>query len=330
MRRGCWRFVLMAVETIVLAVTFIKPICANDVPLHDKSVVRFASVTEAQSILGARDRFVVALSPFDRQSRLETDREVSEEEFLKFVQSQGAEWKPEEVAKVSKVVRRLKEKLNPFRLSFPAMVLLVQTTGREEGDAAYCRGNAVILPHDKIAESDDELERLLTHEFFHILSSHNPDWRYELYKIIGFQKCSPVELPASLKHRKITNPDAPVLDAYITLDVDGENVFAVPVLYSKSERFDVKLGGPFFRYLTFRLMVVDQVAGKWQAVLDSGEPRMLQPNQIADYKRKIGGNTQYIIHPDEIMADNFVHLIQQTQSVPSPQIIDALRQTLSK
>ena len=303
---------------------------ANDEPLHGDSVLRFASIAESQNVLGARDRFIVALSPFDRQSRVETDRDVSEEEFLQFAKSHAREWKSDEIAKISEVASRLRQKFAPFKLPFPATVLLVQTSGREEGNAAYCRANAVILPHDKIAESHEQLERLLTHEFFHILSSHNPAWRYDLYKIIGFQSCSPIEIPAPLKHRKITNPDAPLLDAYITLDVEGENVFAVPVLYAKSERFDAKLGGPFFRYLTFRLMAVDQVAGQWQPVLDAAEPQMLQPNQIPDFKRQIGANTQYIIHPDEILADNFVHLIHQTPSLPSPQIVDALSRSFAK
>ena len=325
MKRRC--FICLFALFLVGALT---PILANDVPLHANSVLRFATTTEAQNVLSTPDRFIFALSPFDRQSRIETDRDVSEEEFLQFIKSHARDWHSDEIAKITRIATKVRQKLMPFQLPFPPTVVLIQTSGREEGGAAYCRGNAVVLPHEKIGESEDQLERLLTHELFHILSSHNPTWRQGLYKIVGFQSCSPIELPESLKHRKLTNPDAPMLDAFITLDVEGETVFAVPILFSKTERFDVKQGGPFFRYLTFRLMVIEQVEGKWLAAVDNREARMLQPSEIADFKRQIGTNTNYIIHPEEILAENFVHVVQQTLSLPSPHIVDELRRALSK
>lgn len=56
-------------------------------------------------------------------------------------------------------------------------VLLVQTTGQEESGAAYCRGNAIVLPRNMVRRADKSLEKTLTHELFHILSSHNKKLR---------------------------------------------------------------------------------------------------------------------------------------------------------
>ena len=35
------------------------------------------------------------------------------------------------------------------------------------------------------------------------------------------------------------------------------------------------------------------------------QPVLLDPEDLPDYHRRIGRNTNYIIHPDEILADNF-------------------------
>ena len=43
-------------------------------------------------------------------------------------------------------------------------------------------------------------------------------------------------------------------------------------------------------------------------------------NPVTGYTERIGGNTGYIIHPEEIMADNFVIAIRQKKDVPNPEI----------
>ena len=45
---------------------------------------------------------------------------------------------------------------------------------------------------------------------------------------------------------------------------------------------------------------------------------------------KIGLNTKYIIHPEEILADNFVILVQGKTDIPSPEIIESMRNILAK
>ena len=36
------------------------------------------------------------------------------------------------------------------------------------------------------------------------------------------------------------------------------------------------------------------------------------------------------IHPDEILADNFVHLVNQTKDLASPEIVAAMREQLAR
>ena len=54
----------------------------------------------------------------------------------------------------------------------------------------------------------------------------------------------------------------------------------------------------------------------------------------ANYDRvvdlQIGRNTRYIIHPEEILADNFVLLVRGERKVRTPRIIDDLQRVLAE
>ncbi|MBI3838322.1 MAG: hypothetical protein HY288_10375 [Planctomycetia bacterium] len=150
------------------------------------------------------------MSPFDRQVRLKTDRDVSEPEFLAFLPQHVLPWEENDIRKLSPLIAALEAKLRPWKLKLPSVVLLVKTTGREEGGAAYCRGQAIVLPQNMIDGPREHLEKILPHEVFHNLSSQNPELREKLYAIIGFRSCNEVQLPEPLRAKRITNPDAPV------------------------------------------------------------------------------------------------------------------------
>jgi hypothetical protein len=58
---------------------------------------------------------------------------------------------------------------------------------------------------------------------------------------------------------------------------------------------------------------------------------LLDPGEVSGFFEKIGRNTQYIIHHEETMADNFVFAIVEREDLPNPEIlarlIEALRTT---
>ncbi len=291
------------------------------------------SVEEGRKALSARDEFIAALSPFDRAARLKSEQDVGEKEFLAFVADQVRPWTEAETARVEACFAAIEKKTKGFQLGLPDPVLVVKTTGAEEGDAAYTRGDAVVLPQSKADLEPKELEKLLAHELFHVLSRRRPELRKRLYPLVGFEPCDPVELPAELRPRKITNPDAPRFDARIELDVEGKRLQAVPVLFSSQARYDAKAGGEFFRYLMFRLLVIEpQGYGRqgWAAKLRDGKPWLLEPEKTPDYRAKAGRNTGYIIHPEEILADNFVLLLEGRKDVPSPEILEGMAKVLSR
>ena len=291
--------------------------------------IRFASVKEGQEILRTRDGFIRRLSPFDRAARLKTDREVSEPEFLNFVSGEVIAWSGADREKVEQAFERVRPSLDEFPLNWPESVLFVHTTGEEEGGAAYTRGKAVILPRTRLDQSPEKLAQLVAHELFHVLSRHDRELRDRLYRVIGFERCSEVELPDSLARRRITNPDAPVNAHRIRVQKEGRRFWAVPVLYSKSDRYDPLQGGSFFKYLQFRLLLEDVEAGRSApATPADSAPRLVEVKEVSGFFEQIGRNTSYIIHPEEILAVNFALIVTGETEFPSPEVAESIRSVL--
>jgi hypothetical protein len=60
------------------------------------------------------------------------------------------------------------------------------------------------------------------------------------------------------------------------------------------------------------------------------QPVVIDPKKVPAFYEKIGKNTQYIIHPDEILADNFVHLMMGNQNLATPRIVERMGRMLGK
>jgi hypothetical protein len=210
-------------------------------------------------------------------------------------------------------------------------VLLIQTTGREEGGAPYTRANAIILPAGTLARaSKADLQAILTHELFHILSRQNPALKEKLYAAIGFKPCGEIAFPALLKSRKITNPDAPKNDHCIRVNFAGEPAWAIPLLFASAERYDPIRGGEFFGYLEFSFLRVDGGGAEppAKATYDDRQLQLVPPTAITGFSEQVGRNTEYIIHPEEILADNFSLLVAQDKAVASPDVLRKIQAVL--
>jgi hypothetical protein len=291
------------------------------------ATVHFASVSEGIAALRRADPFLDQLSPLDRQARLGSANPVSQDEYLAFVSQQVKPWSGEETATIRRIVTQLRAPLSGTAAPLPQAILLVKTTGREEGQAAYCRGSAIVIPQPYLEFPDSQLRKVLVHELFHVCSSHAPLLRRELYQLIGFHPLAKIVLPQELNERKITNPDAPTLDWYLRLHWNGQQLSAVPILFS-AEAYQP--GKTLFQLLTFRLLVVTEEAGRWQPVRKDGQLWLLDPSQAADFARQVGRNTNYTIHPEEILADNFVYLVDERQDLPDPWVVEGMRKVLAR
>jgi len=284
-------------------------LAASEFHIVSNSVVVLADVDAARKALRIEDDFIRALSEFDRASRMKSEQPVSREEFLKFIEGEALAWSDEDIARIEKAVTGARGKLSKFKLRLPERVLLVQTSGREEAHSAYCRGtNIIVLSRHFVNAPAAELDSMLIHELFHILSRNNPQLRTKLYALIGFKPCGEIEFPPELEGRHITNPDAPRLDYFVEVTRGKQKLDVVPVLFATPERWNKEKGGEFFAYFTWKLMAIEQ--GKNSPMLNAnGEPVLLSSGEVSGFREQIGEQPGPVLQAEEILAEYFVKVV---------------------
>ena len=300
--------------------------------LGSDTTVAFATIDEGKRILCARDDFVRRMSPFDRAARMKTDRDVSEEDYLEFVGKNVLAWNDAEKHKITSAFQGIQTALEVLSLPFPKKVFIVKTTGNEEGGVAYTRACAIVFPKPDLKAPIAKIQKMICHELFHIMSRANPGLREKLYAAIGFVKCNEVAFPLELKSRKITNPDAPRNDHCMRLQVGGKERWVIPILFSSTEKYDVARGGEFFNYLQFHFLLVERNdnSSTVKPIYDGQKPKLVAMQQVSGFFKQVGKNTGYIIHPEEILADNFALLVLRKRNLPSPAIIKKMEGILKE
>ena len=139
-----------------------------------------------------------------------------------------------------------------------------------------------------------------------------------MYEIIGFKVIKEISFPQSLKDLKVTNPDAPIINSYINLSNGEDSDNYSMITYSQKE-FN---GGNLFDYVTFGFIRLQELKNEREL------PIIYKVENFINFFEKIGKNTEYIIHPDEILADNFVFLLNDKKNLPSQWIIDKMKMNL--
>jgi hypothetical protein len=203
---------------------------------------------------------------------------------------------------------------------FPDTLKLIKTRGRHYGDGVwYTRENCIIIPANEIeSRKTNPFTTTMFHEVFHVYSRLNLAKSAELYRLIGFESIGlkNLELPQSLAERVLLNPDGVDFAQKIALaQEDKTTIQAIPIIYSK------KLGhetgqDEFFSYLEFNLFQIEATGeGKWRVVTQAdGFSSTLNLDNQPDFFRQIRDNTGYIIHPDEVLADNFAFIMGSKKS----------------
>jgi hypothetical protein len=301
-----------------------------EVALGLESVFRFASRQTASEILAADDEYTTRMSQFDRMLRLKSTSPVSPAEYFDHMADNALDWTSADRARLQPLLQRLSDALDGYRLPLPPIVLLVKTTGNEEVGEGHTRANAIVLPLHSLSEDDDTLFFLLAHELFHIMTRHDPLFRKDTYALVGFRIGPEIRLPAAIAPLQITNPDAPRHDSFVEVRAGNSTVEVVPILLSRSAVFDPEIGDELDDYWTLRLLVVERAAQEVAPVvkMHDGAPMLLRLRDVSGFIEKVGRNTRYIIHAEEVLAENFAFLVTG-EAVAEPQRVEALRQLLS-
>ncbi len=321
---------LLFIPIVLVTLALHQAGAADSWPITPSTHLTAASAEQGRAVLTTPDDFLRSLSPFDRSARLRTNGPVTPEQFTNYIAQQVVEWNDRERSLLGDVALIVSNRLAGWNLPFPESLPIIKTTGLEEGDAAYTRGTAIVMPASDLTKPAAELEHVFLHELFHVLSRRNPKLRDVLYAQIGFHPCRPVALPPDYAARKLTNPDAPIIEHQLKGRIGERDVHVMPVLFSREATYRAGDTRPFFAYLEFRLMELERGANGWQPVIRDGNAALHQPADIGNFFEQIGRNTGYIIHPEEVLADNFVLLMQGKTDAPNPEILTRMAETLRK
>lgn len=289
----------------------------------------FADVAQGRDILGTRDDYVRATAPLERKAKLKTTEPVDEERFLRHMREAPIEWSEEQRANLEPLFQLLGKVLARVRWKMPERILLVQSGPSLEDGFPHTRGNAIVVPQAYYRRGPFVMMYLLSHETFHILTRANPELREALYSAIGFRRCDSVVVPPEIAALRLTNPDTVESRHTISVRYRGEAVEALPYVRFPSADIDPRLG--FMKQVKVLWLLTDRKDGVCRA--RSGPEASVEPEQLEGLFEQVGHNTDYLFHPEEILADNFSQIfITEATNKPvnaeSPEVTERLRKIL--
>lgn len=268
--------------------------------------LRLANASEGRDILAAEDDFTRALGTFDRSFRLRTTDPVDDATVRKFLGEQALDFSTEEAAAWNESLEVVAPASRGLGKVLPPEVVVLKTTGREERDHAYTRGHAIVLPRTRVQTwRGMRAVRLLAHELFHVASRASSALRDATYALLDFEKCGPIVLPPEIEAQRVTNPDAYSLDHYLRI---GDRAF-VPLLVCPKPLSEVKEQTTVLGSVNTMLLEIDPMTSNVLRTVDARE---------TDWAKTIGRNSKYTIHPEEVLADNFMLLAHMRLGAKEP------------
>jgi len=311
-----------------VAVAWITVGCAcalttqTDAPLGEpiatflETGVHLATPAQAGPVLAASDDYTRAHGDYERALRMRSTEPVSEADFLEDAGRSARDWEPEARELWTNAVQVIAEAMRGLQLDLPAEILLIRTRPDYESGLPHTRGNAVVLPDP----TDGNAIRLLAHEFFHIASRHDPGLRDRLFPIFGFETVDPVAVPEAFATRRLTNPDAVHFHHAVTVTTPDGPAQVVAMLSSNTPLEEAVKADSLIQVAELNLVTVD--GARIYALADT------------DFGQVASINTGYIIHPEEVVADNFAMMCLRRAGleveIAQPAYVDRLEAELTR
>lgn len=278
---------------------------------------RFATKAEAQMLITDIDNFTNKLNSFDINLRLGKE-DGRKSELLRLAMNETQNWGDDEKKKITDAFKSLQSKIDKqkLKIKYPKEVILVKTSMKEEMNvAAYTRKNWIALGEKFInGAKKEDLEYLLAHEMFHLLTRNNKDFKKSVYSVIGFNVTDrELFFPIDIIEKRISNPDIELYDSYAEFTINGNKQKCSMLIYSDKQY----TSGGLSDYLSVGLIPLND---SLMPVQEDGKTVIYSIDQAEDFYGKVGKNTKYIINPEEILADNFAYMLIQKKDLPNPEI----------
>ena len=266
---------------------------------------RLADLKEARNLFLSNTKYFNNFSQYDLDYKL-NKKNATLEEYKAFGVKQMLEFTNKEKELISKQIIKMEKTLEKQKLSLPfnKEIIFIKSTQKEEnGSLAYTHGTQIYLGEkiiDYLADKDIEnrfsAESTFWHELFHYITRSNKIFRKDMYKIIHFTVMEKdFTIPKSIYERSISNPDVEHHDSYATFKINGKNIDCYMVL-TVSRPFN-KPGDCFFKYKQSSIVPIDS------------KRDFYLPENTENFWEIFGRNTDYVIDPEECLADNFSYAI---------------------
>jgi hypothetical protein len=212
---------------------------------------------------------------------------------------------------VARSIQKLQTNLLPRDIRY------IKTDGKIYGDMTYfTRQNCIFIPETalKLALKGDTLRfrNTIAHEVFHLISRYKPSMARQMYARIGFDTIQHLSLADTL------------LAARILSNPDGTNPYKIRLsdsitgtMLSLASSTDFDDSEPFEAHLNWDMYAIERHKGEWQVQADSLGESTLSNTWEASFYKKASTNTDYTLHPEEMLAENFVLLLRsKTETKP--------------
>ena len=277
----------------------------------------FATLAEGQQLLAANDEYYNSLNQNNIDWRMRRTG-ATLEELKSFVQTCVRDFNEEEKAAITRAVASIESRLNDMGAALPFPkddIVFVRTTMQEESNAgAYTHKTEIYIgerilrygiPHDGDDEATTKSNWLyfnyaIAHELFHCLTRNSPEFRSQMYSLIGFTTTgSDFVFSPDIQNAILINPDVEHIDNYAEFTINGQKrKCELMALYSKTwaeASAGVEDPSSVFFFRNFRQVLVPIDATDTNYDID----------QVPDFWDRVGRNTTYVFAPKECMADNF-------------------------
>ena len=274
-----------------------------------------ASKAEGQQLIVANTDYYNSLNQMDLDWRMRK-KGATKEELVDFAKSCVQEFTDKEKQKIAGAIAYIEKRLHEMgaNLPFPKDdIVFIKTNMQEEGDAgAYTHKTEIYIGASVVRcnESKDGMMRLggydaeqvyklIGHELFHCLTRNSPEFRRGMYKLIGFTVMDKdIVFGPAIQNKILNNPDVEHIDNYAEFTIKGKKrKCELMVLYTHSWEEAVAEEGDddvtFFDYNQSVLVPIDK-PNKYYSI-----------SKASDFWDVIGHNTEYVLAPEETLADNF-------------------------
>lgn len=285
----------------------------------------FADRETAIRILTADDEYLTSMKPIEIALQIGSPTADKTIEDLKAHYAANVIDYPEaEEALMRAMLVTHRKKLEKIEHLLPETVYFIKVTDAVESGIPHTRGNAFVSPARRPSLST----KLFFHQIFHILSRNHRIKRASLYNIINFRPCyfQPNE---HVDKYTIRNPEAPFTEFYVPVEIEDRDTFVMNYLHTTYDGFDPTIERGFDGHISGDLIEVTVENGVCKPLVkEDGSPVIYKHEDVPDYYEKVGHNTNFDIHPEEIIADNFAFLMMDTPDLPDPDILEEIEEWL--